>query len=106
MVEGAALEKRCGVKPTESSNLFLSAKKKDDHLIVFFLAHGEIRTLRRWLLPLLSKTIAYLHKIRLQRACGGSEITDKAMLARSGNIAHDSKKKNKFWCLARLGNEL
>lgn len=25
VVEGAALEKRCGVKPTESSNLFLSA---------------------------------------------------------------------------------
>ena len=27
VVEGAALEKRCGVKPTESSNLFLSANK-------------------------------------------------------------------------------
>lgn len=40
VVEGAALEKRCGVKTTESSNLFLSAKQSDVTYCSVFLLRG------------------------------------------------------------------
>ncbi len=38
MVEGNGLENRRGFTLTEGSNPSLSAKKKYDHLVVFFLA--------------------------------------------------------------------
>ena len=53
MVEGAALEKRCGVKPTESSNLFLSATLKYSPLdcILILMKSTDIKVLMRYTIP-------------------------------------------------------
>ena len=40
MVEGTGLENRRAVKGTEGSNPSLSAKNKDDRLVVFILGWG------------------------------------------------------------------